>query len=105
MKDVAQRGLPSDILTLCKRELIQAVMRTPFNGEEYKSAVVDGFVVKCGDGVTRRLYPMLFAYSADYPEKYVNKYTATRYMADYSIQNTDIWGSTIGNTSLCSLSS
>jgi hypothetical protein len=30
-----------------------------------------GFVCKCPDGVTRRLYPRIFTYSADYPEKQV----------------------------------
>ncbi|KAF9242150.1 hypothetical protein BU15DRAFT_73077 [Melanogaster broomeanus] len=28
-----------------------------------------GIVLKCGDGVERRLYPRIFTYSADYPEK------------------------------------
>jgi hypothetical protein len=30
-----------------------------------------GIVIKCRDGVERRVYPMIFTYSADYPEKYV----------------------------------
>lgn len=28
-----------------------------------------GFVLLCGDGITRRLFPRFFCYSADYPEK------------------------------------
>jgi hypothetical protein len=28
-----------------------------------------GFVVCCADGIQRRIYPRIFTYSADYPEK------------------------------------
>jgi hypothetical protein len=28
-----------------------------------------GIVIKCRDGVERRVYPRIFTYSADYPEK------------------------------------
>jgi len=31
-----------------------------------------GIVIKCIDGIERRIYPQLFNYSADYPEKQVN---------------------------------
>ena len=30
-----------------------------------------GIVIMCRDGVERRVYPRIFTYSADYPEKYV----------------------------------
>ena len=30
-----------------------------------------GIVIKCRDGVERRVYPRIFTYSADYPEKYI----------------------------------
>jgi hypothetical protein len=33
--------------------------------------VMAGFVVRCGDNIERRVYPRIFTYSADYPEKYV----------------------------------
>lgn len=39
--------------------------------EEFMEAYVHGIVVLCCDGVTRRFYPRIFIYSADYPEKYV----------------------------------
>jgi len=29
-----------------------------------------GIIIDCGDGVRRRIYPRIFFYSADYPEKY-----------------------------------
>ena len=28
-----------------------------------------GIVITCGDGVTRRIYPRILTYGADYPEK------------------------------------
>lgn len=37
--------------------------------DEFLEAYEHGMVVKCGDGVTRRLYPRIFTYTADYPEK------------------------------------
>lgn len=39
--------------------------------EEFVRAYVHGLLIKCGDGVTRRLFPRIPQYSADYPEKWV----------------------------------
>ena len=39
--------------------------------DEFIHAYKYGIVVKCIDGVERRMYPRLFSYLADYPEKYV----------------------------------
>jgi hypothetical protein len=30
-----------------------------------------GIVIECCDGITRRFYPRILTYSADYPETYV----------------------------------
>lgn len=38
-------------------------------GENFRNAYTYGMVIKCGDGVLRRVYPRFFSYSADYPEK------------------------------------
>lgn len=38
--------------------------------DEFMQAYHHGMVVECADGVTRRVYPRIFTYSADYPEKY-----------------------------------
>ena len=38
--------------------------------EDFVDACVNGFVVKCADGVTRRIFLWLATYSADYIEKY-----------------------------------
>lgn len=37
--------------------------------DEFLQAYKYGIVVKCSDGVERRIYPRIFTYSADYPEK------------------------------------
>ncbi|KAI9067490.1 hypothetical protein FKP32DRAFT_1673036 [Trametes sanguinea] len=56
------------ILTHCRRELMHAVWRILL-GDGFVEACRHGIVVKCYDGITRRLYPRFFTYSADYPEK------------------------------------
>jgi hypothetical protein len=58
------------LLAHCQRELIHAIYNIILN-DNFVRAYEHGIVVKCGDGITRRLYPRLFAYIADYPEKYV----------------------------------
>jgi hypothetical protein len=37
--------------------------------KDFVVAYEHGMVVKCADGVERRLYPRILTYSADYPEK------------------------------------
>jgi len=39
--------------------------------DEFVHAYKYGVVVECFDGVKRRIYPRIFTYSADYPEKCV----------------------------------
>lgn len=56
------------ILTHCRRELMHAIWRLIL-GENFRNAYTYGMVIKCGDGVLRRVYPRFFSYSADYPEK------------------------------------
>jgi hypothetical protein len=38
---------------------------------DFLHAYTYGIVIKCIDGIERRIYPRLFTYSADYPEKQV----------------------------------
>ncbi|KAJ7762206.1 hypothetical protein B0H16DRAFT_1884179 [Mycena metata] len=57
-----------DILTHCRRELMHAVWKYLLD-DEFLHAYTYGIVIKCADGVERRVYPRLFTYSADYPEK------------------------------------
>jgi len=39
--------------------------------DDFLHAYNYGIVINCHDGVERRVYPRIFTYSADYPEKYV----------------------------------
>ena len=39
--------------------------------DEFVHAYKYGIVIRCADGILRRVYPRIFTYSADYPEKYV----------------------------------
>jgi hypothetical protein len=56
------------VLAHLKRELMHAIwdlLLTP----EFIHAYVNGIVVKCYDGIERRIFPRFMTYSADYPEK------------------------------------
>ena len=39
--------------------------------DDFIHAMTYGVIVTCYDGITRRIYPWIFTYSADYPEEYV----------------------------------
>jgi len=56
--------------THCRRELFQACWGTLLD-QDFIRAYRHGIVLKCTDGVLRRIFPRIFTYSADYPEKYV----------------------------------
>jgi hypothetical protein len=58
------------VLTHTRRELIHAVWEFLLD-DEFIEAYHHGIPMMCGDGVMRRIYPRIFTYSADYPEKYV----------------------------------
>ncbi|KAI0323530.1 hypothetical protein GY45DRAFT_1349767 [Cubamyces sp. BRFM 1775] len=57
-----------DVLTFCKRELVQRIWLLLLE-QEFMKAYKEGILVRFGDGVTRRLFPRFISYSADYPEK------------------------------------
>lgn len=65
-------GKPANpqLLTHCRRELMHAIWELLLD-PDFMEAYVHGIVIKCADGITRRVYPRIFTYSADYPEKYV----------------------------------
>jgi Plavaka transposase len=58
-------------LTYCNRELIQAILSLLIN-DRFVDAYQHGLVLECGDGHTRRLFPRILLYSADYLEKCVH---------------------------------
>lgn len=49
---------------------MQAIWRLLLD-EDFLHAYEHGIVITFADGVTRRVFPRIFTYSADYPEKYV----------------------------------
>ncbi|KJA12763.1 hypothetical protein HYPSUDRAFT_210146 [Hypholoma sublateritium FD-334 SS-4] len=57
-----------NILTHCRRELIHGVWKFLLD-DDFIQAHKYGMVIRCADGVERRVYPRFFTYSADYPEK------------------------------------
>jgi hypothetical protein len=56
------------LISHCKRELLHQVWSILLD-EEFLDAYKHGIILKCWDGITRRVYPRIFTYSADYPEK------------------------------------
>ncbi|TDL17170.1 hypothetical protein BD410DRAFT_886035 [Rickenella mellea] len=58
----------TDVLTHCRRELMHAIWAILLDGD-FMHAYKFGLVIKCADGVTRRIFPRFLTYSADYPEK------------------------------------
>jgi hypothetical protein len=59
-----------DIITHCRRELMHAVWKILLD-DEFIHVYKYGMVIRCTDGIERRIYPRIFTYSADYPEKWV----------------------------------
>ena len=59
----------AQLLTHCRRELFQASWVVLLGDEDFLHAYQYGIVVDCSDGVRRRLFPRIFTYGADYPEK------------------------------------
>jgi hypothetical protein len=57
-----------DLMTHCRRELMHGVWKFLLDAD-FIHAYKYGMVVKCADGIERRVYPRFFTYSADYPEK------------------------------------
>ncbi|KAG8726976.1 hypothetical protein FRC10_006587, partial [Ceratobasidium sp. 414] len=56
------------LLTHLRRELMQAVWKALLD-DEFVHAWFNGVVIKCADGIMRRVFPRIITYSADYPEK------------------------------------
>lgn len=69
LRDVRDgRPVPKLLLTHLRRELIHEVWNTLLD-DEFLQAWLNGIVICCADGITRRVFPRIFSYSADYPEK------------------------------------
>ncbi|EDR01180.1 uncharacterized protein LACBIDRAFT_312455 [Laccaria bicolor S238N-H82] len=62
------KGPTSQFYTHCGREFFHEQMKALID-DEFAYAWEHGIVIRCGDGISRRFYPRIFTYSADYPEK------------------------------------
>ncbi|KIJ30636.1 hypothetical protein M422DRAFT_267786 [Sphaerobolus stellatus SS14] len=56
------------VLMHCKRELMHAIWKLLLD-DEFCKAYDNGNLTQCADGIKRFVYPRIFTYSADYPEK------------------------------------
>ncbi|KAF8596782.1 hypothetical protein BDV93DRAFT_562963 [Ceratobasidium sp. AG-I] len=60
---------PTDaLLTHLRWELMHEIWKSLLDNE-FVDVWKNGMVVKCADGITRRVFPRIMTYSADYPEK------------------------------------
>jgi hypothetical protein len=55
--------------THCRRELFHGCWEILLD-EDFVRAYRHGIVLRCADGMLRKVFPRIFTYSADYPEKY-----------------------------------
>ena len=64
---------------------MQSVWKIILSDEDFVHAYLYGMVIKCVDGIERRIYPRVFTYSADYPEKYILLYLLVGSFSQYFI--------------------
>ncbi|CUA69692.1 Colossin-A [Rhizoctonia solani] len=57
----------ASLLTHLRRELVHSVLHEVLDSE-FIHAWRHGIVIKCADGITRRIFPRIFTYAADYPK-------------------------------------
>ncbi|KAG2112883.1 hypothetical protein DEU56DRAFT_749192, partial [Suillus clintonianus] len=66
--DIFGEATTADVHTHLKRELMHAIWGLILDGK-FMEAYEHGIVIWCSDGITQRVFPRFFSYSADYPEK------------------------------------
>lgn len=68
VSSIMKKKSSHDVLVHCKRELFHATWRMLLD-DEFVDAYRDGIVIICHDSKKHRVFPRIFTYSADYPEK------------------------------------
>lgn len=63
-----KKAITADVLTHCRHELMQAIWLLLMD-DDFMHAYEFGIVIEFLDGISRRVFPRFFTYSADYPEK------------------------------------
>jgi hypothetical protein len=72
----------ADLITHCRRELMHNIW-SHLMDDDFVTAYKHGVVMRCADGILRRIYPRIFTYSADYPEKYLSHNWSVLHDADF----------------------
>ncbi|TBU53092.1 hypothetical protein BD310DRAFT_981403 [Dichomitus squalens] len=67
-KDIYGSPPSAAVIRLLKHDLMQKIWLHLLDAE-FMHAFEHGILIKCGDGVIRRVFPRIFLYAADYPEK------------------------------------
>jgi hypothetical protein len=62
------KGPNKILMAHCHREIFHEQWKILLD-DEFLEAYEHGILLQCCDGITRRLYPRIFTYSADHPEK------------------------------------
>jgi hypothetical protein len=58
----------AEVLRFLKVDLMQKIWLLMLDNT-FMDAYVHGMLITCGNGVKRRIFPQIFTYTADYPEK------------------------------------
>ncbi|OWZ25829.1 hypothetical protein C370_07304 [Cryptococcus neoformans A1-35-8] len=76
-KSQPKHAMPEAVKAFLKREILQKAWHKQLLEPSFKAACEDGVIMKCGDGVMRRIFPKIIIYSADLQEKsYMSGYTS-----------------------------
>ncbi len=71
--------------------------------DEFIQVYTYGMVLTCIDGIERRIYPRIFTYSADYPEKYVVQHYfihLSENISEFSLQQSESKASVLAQDAL-----
>jgi hypothetical protein len=68
--NITGKAPPAALKAHMRRELFHALWHLMLD-DEFRHAYAHGILIRFADGVERLVFPRLFSYSADYPEKYV----------------------------------
>ncbi|KAG8971132.1 hypothetical protein FRC05_011501 [Tulasnella sp. 425] len=65
----SSKSASAETLRHCKRELFHAVWAQLVQDPDFLEVYRHGIVIECADGITCHVYPRIFTYSTDYPER------------------------------------
>jgi hypothetical protein len=68
--NITGKAPPAALKAHMRRELFHALWYLMLD-DDFVRAYAHGIVIKFADGIERLVFPRIFSYSADYPEKFV----------------------------------